>query len=71
MGSVIASFRGQGIPIEIEGKADAELAPLLRETVNFDLKSVPAEDFFRTIFKSWNADVDVQDNRVVIRFGRK
>ena len=71
MGSVIVSFRRQGIPIEIAGLSDEELTRLLGETVNFDLKSVPAEDFFRAIFKSWNAEVDVQDNRVVVRFGRK
>ena len=68
MGSLVVSFRKQGIPIRIEGKSDTELEPLLSQSVEFDLKSVPADEFFRTVFKSWNADVDVQDNQVVIRF---
>lgn len=71
LGAVVASFRSQGIPILIEGKSDAELEPLLQENVEFDVKAVPAEEFFRLIFKSWNASVDVRDQQVVIRFRKE
>ena len=68
IGNVIGTLRKSGINIRIEGRTDEELAPLLLQTVEFDLVRSPGSEFFPQIFKSWRADVVVGADGVVLKF---
>lgn len=68
IGTLIVTLRQSGVPVRIEGKTDTELAPLLRQTVQFDLTDSPAAEFFPEIFRDWGANVTVTDTEVVLTF---
>jgi len=65
---VIATLRKSGIEIRIDGLTDEELAPLLLQTVEFDLVKSPGAEFFPQIFSIWQANVTVSADGVVLRF---
>ena len=68
IGNVIGTLRESGIDIRIEGRTDEELAPLLLQTVEFDLVKSPGFEFFPQVFKSWRVDVAVGAAGVVLKF---
>ncbi|MEO2018395.1 MAG: hypothetical protein ABGZ53_28930 [Fuerstiella sp.] len=68
IGRVIATLRKTGINIRIDGRTDEELAPLLLQTVEFDLVKSPGSEFFAQVFKSWQVDVAVGAEDVVLTF---
>ena len=65
---MIATLRKSGIKIRIDGLTDEELAPLLLQTVEFDLVKSPGAEFFPQIFSIWQANVTVSADGVVLRF---
>lgn len=71
IGQLVAQLRGLGIPIRIRGRTAAELAPLLRQTIEFDLQDASAEEFFGTVFRSWGAKIEVNDDEVVLTFSEE
>ncbi|MDG1896453.1 MAG: hypothetical protein P8J37_16240 [Fuerstiella sp.] len=68
IGRVITTLRKSGIEIRIKGRTDKELAPLLLQTVEFDLVKSPGAEFFPQIFRSWNVDVTVDAEGVMLKF---
>ena len=68
IGRVIGTLRDSGIKIRIEGRTDKELAPLLLQTVEFDLARSPGSEFFPQIFRSWKVNVTVDAEGVVLAF---
>ncbi|MEO1980885.1 MAG: hypothetical protein ABGZ24_10245, partial [Fuerstiella sp.] len=61
--------RKSGIKIRIVGRTDEELAPLLLQTVEFDLVKSPGSEFFPQIFlRSWKVNVKVDADGVVLTF---
>lgn len=67
-GALITELRGQGVPIRIEGKSEAELTEVLQETAAFDLTKSPSSEFFSKIFEGSGAEVTVTDEEVVLTF---
>ena len=68
IGRVINTLRKSGIEIRVEGRTDEELAPLLLQTVEFDLVKSPGSEFFPQIFRSWKVNVTVNGEGVVLTF---
>ncbi|MCP4783715.1 MAG: hypothetical protein GY903_21410 [Fuerstiella sp.] len=68
IGRVMTTLRKSGINIRIEGRTDEQLAPLLLQTVEFDLVKSPGSEFFPQIFKSWQVDVRVDADSVILTF---
>ena len=68
IGRVIGTLRKSGIKIRIEGRTDKELAPLLLQTVEFDLARSPGSEFFPQIFRRWKVNVTVEPEGVVVTF---
>lgn len=67
-GKVIDRLRASGVPIRIQGRTNAELEPLLRETVQFDISKTRGDEFFPLIFDGWGAEVAVGDDEVLLSF---
>ena len=54
--------------MRIDGRTDEELAPLLLQTVEFDLVKSPGSEFFPRVFSTWDVDVTVNAEGVVLMF---
>ncbi len=68
IGRVIDTLRQSGIRMRIDGRTDEELAPLLLQTVEFDLVKSPGSEFFPRVFSTWDVDVTVNAEGVVLMF---
>ncbi len=68
VGTLIASLRAQGTPIRFEGISGAELEPLLKQTVEFEVERVSAREFFQKALGGLGAMIDIRDEEVVLRF---
>lgn len=65
---LLASFEKSGVKIVIKGRDGAELESLLQQTIEFDLSDSPCDEFFARIFEDLDADIEIDEQQVTVRF---
>ena len=65
---LLLSFEQSGVKVVIKGRDGAELESLLQQTIEFDLISSPCDEFFAKVFENLDADIEIDEQQVTVKF---